>query len=215
MNGLGVFLVVLAFYLLVIVVALADHIIRAFSFYTLADRRGIKNAWLSWIPVVNIWITGRLAEDYDARAGIKRRWAVTLIVLSIITSILAMLYFVFVIMITVLSADSSSMDELSVIAVSFFAVIIAWIVIMSLSSIALQTCSIICSYKIFESTVPEKALKYMLIYILVPVAGSICLFKCRNCGYEAACEYVVPVAVPVCNGLNDTETEIRDVTEDE
>ena len=39
-------------------------------------------------------------------------------------------------------------------------------------------------FKIFESTVPDKALKYFLISLVVPFAAPICLFLCRNKGYE-------------------------------
>ena len=43
---------------------------------------------------------------------------------------------------------------------------------------------IICTFKLFESTVPEKAVKYLILSILVPLASPICLFRCRNQGYS-------------------------------
>ena len=42
----------------------------------------------------------------------------------------------------------------------------------------------VCLYKVFESTVPEKAIKYFLVSLLVPLGKSICLLRCRNQGYE-------------------------------
>jgi len=49
---------------------------------------------------------------------------------------------------------------------------------------ALQIITYICFFKIFESTVPEKALKYFLLSLLLPLAQPICLFLCRNKGYQ-------------------------------
>ena len=39
---------------------------------------------------------------------------------------------------------------------------------------------------------PEKSVKYLLLSLLVPVAKSICLLRCRNQGYE---KIIVPEPV--------------------
>ena len=62
----------------------------------------------------------------------------------------------------------------------FYVLLIACAVVMS----AVTALTYICLYKIFESTVPSSALKYFLIYLLVPFAAPFCLFTCRNKGYE-------------------------------
>ena len=54
------------------------------------------------------------------------------------------------------------------------------------AAVAYIICQYICLFKIFESTVPEKAVKYLLLSILVPLAYPICLMKCRNKGYSVS-----------------------------
>ena len=43
---------------------IATYILSAMALYTLAVRRGIRKAWLSWIPVLNVWILGSLSDQY-------------------------------------------------------------------------------------------------------------------------------------------------------
>ena len=38
--------------------SLAAAVFTALALYTLASSRGIRKAWMAWIPVVNVWILG-------------------------------------------------------------------------------------------------------------------------------------------------------------
>ena len=44
--------------------AVASYVLTAMALYTLACRRGIEKAWLSWVPVLNVWIVGSLSDQY-------------------------------------------------------------------------------------------------------------------------------------------------------
>jgi len=48
---------------------------------------------------------------------------------------------------------------------------------------ALQFLTYICYFKLFESTVTEKAVKYLLISLLVPFGMPICLYRAKDKGY--------------------------------
>lgn len=43
---------------------LLGYIFYALSLYTIAQRRGINNPWLAWIPMANIWILGSISDQY-------------------------------------------------------------------------------------------------------------------------------------------------------
>ena len=43
---------------------IASYVLSSMALYTLAKRRGIAKAWLSWVPVVNVWILGSLSDQY-------------------------------------------------------------------------------------------------------------------------------------------------------
>ena len=55
--------------------------------------------------------------------------------------------------------------------------------IMVMIATALNAMRTICFYKIFESTVPKRAVIYLLLMMMVPLAGSICLMLCKEKGY--------------------------------
>ena len=50
-----------AFWMLI---ALAIYVFIAISLYSMASRRGIRHAWLAWVPIGNNWILGSLSDQY-------------------------------------------------------------------------------------------------------------------------------------------------------
>ena len=44
--------------------AIASYVLTSMALFTLASRRGISHAWLSWVPVLNVWIVGSLSDQY-------------------------------------------------------------------------------------------------------------------------------------------------------
>ena len=61
-------------------VGIASYVMTSLSVYTIAKRREINNPWLAWIPVANYWIVGSIADDYDEKNGIKRKWRLHLLI---------------------------------------------------------------------------------------------------------------------------------------
>ena len=43
---------------------IASYVLTAMALYTIAVRRGVSKAWLSWIPGLNVWIVGSLSDQY-------------------------------------------------------------------------------------------------------------------------------------------------------
>lgn len=183
--ALGVIFAFVLIYLLLFGILIATYILQSLSLHTLARRRGIASPWLAWLPYGNYWIIGSLARDYDKQNNIQRRWDKTLLTLSIVFSAsYLIIYFavIFGTLITMLNMDAATMPEETAVAI-VLVVFSAFIPIMIIAT-ALQIITYICLFKIFESTVPDKALKYFLLSLLIPLAQPICLFLCRNKGYE-------------------------------
>lgn len=185
MNEFTGFLIVfgiLLVYVGIIGVCIADYIMSSLGLYRLASRRGISKPWLAWIPVANAWTVGAIVDEYDERQGFSRKWRCTLLTLSIIVvggiilGYSAMFGFAF-----------SQIGNTSLNMGVFLGVFIpSYIIILgaALCAMALVACQSVCLYKIFESTVPEKALKYLLLSMLVPLAEAICLLRCSEKGYD-------------------------------
>lgn len=179
--ALTVIVALLFLYLILFGIAIASYIMTSLSLYKIADRRQIKNPWLAWLPIGNYWIIGSIADDYDARNGIKRKWKTALITLSLIYICgFIVVYTAMIIMIIALDTLNVSTAAGPVLGIVVLYILLILILICGVS---FTTLSSICMYKIFESTIPEKALKYMLLYLLVPIAGPICLLKCKDKGY--------------------------------
>lgn len=175
---------VLVLYLVLFAFLIATYVLQSLALHTLARRRGIANPWLAWLPFGNYWITGSLARDYDKQNNIKRRWDKTLLILSIVFSATYALIYVGLMVgaiITAMNVNAATMTEEAAISM-VLGVFAAFIPTMMVAA-ALQIINYICFFKIFESTVTEKALKYFLLTLFVPFAQPICLFLCRNKGY--------------------------------
>ena len=75
---------------------IAAYILTSLALYTMATRRGINHPWLSWVPVLNIWIIGSLSDQYRyvvrGQYKSKRKVLLTLNIISaVIVSIIAVL----------------------------------------------------------------------------------------------------------------------------
>ncbi len=183
-EAVGIMLGFLLIYIVLIGISIASYVMTSYSFYTIAKRRNIKNPWLAWIPIASNWTVGCIANDYDAKNGYNRKWQNVLLSLAII--FYAGFFIMYAIMIASIvsmafrygSVEAAELEILRSIIPTYIMMIFALIV-----GFGWEFCYAICVYKIFESTVPEKALKYILLYLMVPLAGPICLMKCKDKGY--------------------------------
>jgi len=83
MEMAGFFILFIVLYLAMLAGAILSYVLSSLSVYTIAKRRMISNPWLAWIPLANYWTIGAIADDYDSRMGIKRKWRVLLLTLSL------------------------------------------------------------------------------------------------------------------------------------
>lgn len=205
--------IVLVIYLFVLGIGLANYIMRSLALYRIANRRQVPNPWLSWVPIASSWLIGNIADDYDERNGIKRKWRVVLLTLSIISiGGIVVGYIGLIAWMVTMTIDSrlSYVGNLTGMITSVI-VIYIFIIIAAVVAMAKSFCEVICTYKIFESTVPEKSVKYLLLYLLVPLAGSICLLKCKEKGYS---KEIIPAAgYPFYTGM--VQEEIPEKTDSE
>lgn len=62
-----------------------EYLLTAISDYRLALRRGVAGAFLAWVPLGNIWLHGRLADQYQqVMAGRRTKRAATMVTLTIL-----------------------------------------------------------------------------------------------------------------------------------
>ena len=65
---------------------IAAYILTSLAIYTVSRRRGLKNAWLAWVPVINCWLLGSLSDQYQyvvkGENKSKRKWLMILNILK-------------------------------------------------------------------------------------------------------------------------------------
>lgn len=70
---------------------IASYILTSLAIYTICRRRGLRKAWLAWIPVVNCWLLGSISDQYQyvVKGEIKsrRKW---LLALSLVKTVLTL-----------------------------------------------------------------------------------------------------------------------------
>lgn len=181
LGGIIVIAVVLIIGLVAFGLGVANYIMTSMSLYTIANRRKISNPWLAWLPLGASWITGAIVDRHDEMQGVRRKWRITLLVLELIFYVAYIIGFVAMIFFIVavgISQESSIAD----IGMFLGAFLVAYAVLIAavLAATVLAFCRYICIYKIFEVTRPEKAIKYILLSLLVPLASAVCLLKCKD-----------------------------------
>lgn len=182
----GVIIILVFFYIIMLGLLVASYIMSAIGFQTIARRRGIKCPWLAWIPFANYWILGGISDEYDCRNGKKSSKRKSLLALSIIAEVLLAIFLVLFVVIMGQVVATEYMTETYVSTTSLIGALVPFLLVAIATEgvlIALLVIMCIALYKVYRSTVPEKAVAYLLLSIFIPLAQGICLMKCRNEGY--------------------------------
>ena len=78
-----------------IVISLVTYVLMAVGLYSVAKRRGIRNPWLAWIPLVNVWVLGCISDQYRYVAkGQNKSKRKVLLTLSIIVEVVSIVLLV-------------------------------------------------------------------------------------------------------------------------
>ncbi len=184
----GGFLILEILYILFVgAIGIAAYVAQSLSFYSIARRRGIKNPWLSWVPVGCLWILGSISDQYQyvVKRQVKNKRK-TMLVLSIVTLALDVLVVAGVIgMIVGLGAGiagvAPGMEEY--VDAGFIGSVLMVVVgslAMSGTAIALAVVEYIALYDLYTSCEPNNAVVYLLLSIFVSIAMPVVLLLCRG-----------------------------------
>lgn len=176
----GIVGLVVAFAVCALAIGGALFVFWAFSLYKIARRRGIRNAWLAWVPVCSDWILGSVADQYQyvAKGRNKNRRLplflvhVTMMGLRIVTSALSvavMTAIVRLVLAGVGGPETGSMVCLAVTSVGYSVAAIAYLVI--------RCCAV---YDLYTSCTSRNNVLFLILGLVFPVLEPIFFFVCRN-----------------------------------
>ena len=165
-------------------VSLAAYVFSALAIYTIAQRRGIKKAWLAWLPIVNVWILGSISDQYryvvKGEVKNKRKILLTVSILNTVFSIVAFVRLIvsIVLMFTGAAQDVNEMDIIRQLLTS----LAFYIPVMILGIVGLIF-EIMALYDVYTSCDPANNVLYLVLSIIPginQITRPLFLFLCRN-----------------------------------
>ena len=165
-------------------VSLAVYVFTALGLYTLAQRRGLRNPWLAWIPVADVWILGSLSDQYRyvvrGEVRSKRKVLLTLNIISAVMGVVMVVTLVAAVIRFVLSVRNPSETELVNALLGSIMGILALCVPLAGVAIAAAVLRFMALYDIYTSCDPANNTVYLVLSILFSFTQAIFLFLCRN-----------------------------------
>lgn len=171
---LGAVIGLLVFSLIVLGISVTIYVLNAFGTYRLAKRRGMRYAWLSWLPVGNEYILGKMSDDIASEEPpyLRRSWWMTYPILSgvyllfaITGSVLALLA-VPEYIVRIQDAAAYGTEEILDAVFSIFSTGGIGMLIVSqfanLLSIAVAVIGSILLYRIYKRYMPNAALPFAI-----------------------------------------------------
>ena len=167
------------------VIQIAVYVLSSLALYTIAKRRGLNHAWLSWIPVANVWILGSIADQYRyvARGEIKSKRKV-LLTLNIISAVLTAVL-VCLCVVAVVGAFSGAImgrheDVIMRNLLGTLAGTLGLMVPILGVAIAAAIIRYMALYDLYSSCDPDNKTVFLVIGILFGITEPVFLFLCRN-----------------------------------
>lgn len=175
------------------------YVLKAIALYSIATRREIKNPWLAWVPVGDLWILGSLSDQYQyvVKKQVKNKRkvllglgiATTVIVIVFVAVVAWMLIDLLFVATDILDViDQSAEDFIEVLAsnlVYYFGNNIIVLSLLSLLAIPLAVLATIQTvyfyialYDVFCSSDPKNSTLYIVLSIVgnFMVEGVYCIF---------------------------------------
>lgn len=176
-TGMAALGAVLVFFLVIALICfgfgILCYIFQSLGLYRIAKRRGIRNGWLAWLPVGNMWILGSIADQYRyvAKGQVKNRRKI-LLGLTIAIMVLSGLGSVIGFAIGVAAGLGGNLNTL---ALAALIPVIAGIV-----SVVASVFQYIVCYDLYRSCDPDDSVLFLVLSILFPVAVPFFIFAMRN-----------------------------------
>ena len=196
---LGFFLV---FYLLFVAFGVVSYVLQSWGMHTIAKRRGIRNPWLAWLPVGNMWILGSISDQYQyvAKGRVRNRRG------GLLWLTVAMLVFCGLIVGSVFATVFSRIVGIgtgggNVIAGASVGVMLLAYFVLFVISVVAAVIQYMALYDLYVSCEPGNGVLYLILSIFISVVMPFFIFACRKKDLgmppRKTKEPVVSVEIPV------------------
>ena len=163
---------------------LVCYIFTALSLYTIAQRRGLKNAWLAWIPVGFEWLLGSVSDQYQylvkEKNTSRRKVLLGLSIANFCSSVVLAVVLVVTIFRLVFSAAMMTEAQIAQMVLGPLMVVLVTGLALSIMAITLLVFRCICMYDLYRSCQPDSATLFLVLGILFGFLEPIFLMICRK-----------------------------------
>lgn len=175
----------LVYMLVVCVVGILSYVLRSLGVYTIAKRRDIRHPWFAWVPIVDHYLLGCIADQYQyvVKGRIRSRRKV-LLGMNIAMAVISMIYVIAYVVI-VIQAVSGALEGMSEYAM--MQEIMAPLMAVSLLSLPMMVLSIvtivfryIALYDLYSSCTPQNNVTFLVLSIIFGVTEPFFIFFNRK-----------------------------------
>lgn len=174
-----VFAIFLFVYIVIIVacmgLGIVQYVFTGIGLQTIAKRRGIRDPWLAWVPVGNVWVLGCISDQYQyLTKGVqrsKRKFLMGLTVATVVVSVVCFVTFYF----CVAEAMSDEETTAGILLMMGQALLMGGLGVWNAVLVYMAT------YDLFVSADPKNAVLFLVLSIFLGgVVNAVLLFLCRN-----------------------------------
>lgn len=166
-------------------IGVAAYVLRALGLYTISKRRGINHPWMSWVPVLDLWVLGCISDQYQyvvkGKTRNKRKW---LLGLNIALTVIYVIFFVFcgVAIAGAITSTTGGMNEEKLAAALMGPVISMLVCLIPIVAIAIAVMVIryIAMYDLYTSCSPQNNVLFLVLSIFFTVTEPFFLFFIRK-----------------------------------
>lgn len=171
---MSVLLILLGVLAVALLVSVIFWIISSLSLQSIARRRGIRNAWLAWVPIGNQWILGSIADQYQhliqGKITARRKLLVWLNVGY------AMLIIANGLVQGLTEAAAHTEEQLMLWSLASMLISVAS---LAVSITALVFCHM-SNYDLYRSCDPKNAVTFLVLGIIFPITQPFFYLSCRK-----------------------------------
>lgn len=166
-------------------ISLVAYVLTAYSFYTIAQRRGIKDAWLAWVPVLQLWIVGAIADDYQRKAkntaSKKRKILLGLVIAKVAAGIVVAVMVIGAIF-ALLSAGYTYYDDWTDWAgvIGSFSGLVIAVILLGGIGVVQKVVEYFALYDVYCSCDPGNSLLFVLVNVFIGITKPIFLLICHK-----------------------------------
>ena len=164
---------------------IAAYVLTSLALYAIAERRGLKNAWMAWLPVLNLWILGSISDQYRyVVKGENRSKRKILLILKIVSVICGIVLFCLGVAAVVNVIPSlmryNSMEKIIGQVMGPVTAMMGVSVPMVGVGIALVVIQFMALHDVYVSMDPKNGVMFLVLSILFPVTKPFFLLLNRH-----------------------------------